>query len=96
MTMDSTGSLFPTPLLSPPTAALADPALPSKTCLDCSTLKPYSEFGRHRNTADRCSPYCRVCYSARVRKWRVEHPEAQAKIQRRYLMRRKLRSIASD
>ncbi|MCW3051105.1 MAG: hypothetical protein JWN14_275, partial [Chthonomonadales bacterium] len=77
-------------------AALADPALPSKMCLDCSTLKPHSAFGRHRNTADRRSTYCRGCASARVRRWRVEHPEAQEKIQRRYLMRRKLRSIASD
>jgi len=95
MTMDSTGSSFP-PLLSPPTAALEGAALPSKTCRDCSTLKLLTAFGRHRNTADRCSPYCRVCYSARVRKWRKEHPEAQEKIQRKYLMRRKLRSIASE
>jgi len=94
MTMDSTGSLFPTPLLSPPTAAREDPALSSKTCRDCSTLKPLTEFGRHRKRADRRSPYCRGCAAARMRRWRMEHPEAQEKIQRKYLMRRKLRSIA--
>jgi len=95
MTMDSTGSSFPAPLSSP-VVAPTDPALPSKACRDCQTLKPLTAFGPHRNRADHRSPYCRECASAYMRRWREENPEAHAKIQRKYLMRRKLRSIASE
>ena len=46
----------------------------SKTCSECGTSKPLSEFYKHQTSADRYRPRCKICCRKAVRK-RYEAPE---------------------
>lgn len=42
-----------------------------KHCPKCSTNKPASEFSRNKNERDGLAAYCKQCYAAVMRAWRL-------------------------
>lgn len=47
-----------------------------KACKRCGVEKPFTEFGKHRETADGYRPECNECRRERERQRRLDNPEA--------------------
>lgn len=66
-----------------------------KTCRDCETEKPLSEFHRHRETRDGRASYCKDCVRERVRASRAASP-AMYERQKRDSAESQRQSFAAD
>lgn len=45
-----------------------------KSCHDCKSSKPISDFGRDRSKKDGLQIYCKVCQRSRWRRWYEQRP----------------------
>lgn len=50
----------------------------TKYCPACKTVKPISEFGISRNSADGYNNYCKDCFNGRMAQVRAAHREERA------------------
>lgn len=50
----------------------------TKYCPKCKTVKPLSEFGSSRNSADGYANYCRECFNGMMAQGRTAHREERA------------------
>jgi len=53
-----------------------------KTCPNCESQKPLSEFGRNKNTSDGLTVWCKSCRNERARKWREDNLERAREVNR--------------
>jgi 5-methylcytosine-specific restriction endonuclease McrA len=64
-----------------------------KTCSQCHTTKPVTEFNKQRSQKDGLRPYCTLCHRAMSQAWYQQHPQEAKQYRAAWYQRNRLKVI---